>query len=128
MPLSHLSETERRCLERYLAELVAALGDDLQEVVVFGSAARGHMWASSSPMRSDIDLLVLTTAPVDDSLQQRLVHTTYPLFLECGRQLGPQFRTPDVLRGAFADEVARDGVTLWGRAMSSPTRAGPSAG
>jgi predicted nucleotidyltransferase len=115
MPLSHLSEAERHCVERYVAQLANALGRALEEVVVFGSAARGDMWPRGSPMRSDIDLLVVTEAPLDTQSRTTLVDATYPLFLECGRQLGPQFRTRNELTGPFADDVARDGVTLWRR-------------
>ncbi len=130
MPLSQLSEGERRCLERYLAQLVDRLGAELEEVTVFGSAARGDMWQRESPMRSDIDLLVLTTSPVPQAVAQELDDATYPLFLECGRQLGPQFRTRDGLTGAFADEVERDGVTLWQRTrLTEPLSAdAPRAG
>jgi predicted nucleotidyltransferase len=113
MALSHLSEGERRCLERYLAHLLDRLGEDLEEVTIFGSAARGDMWPEHSPMRSDIDLLVVTSSPVAKELAQELFDATYPLFLECGRQLDPQFRTRAGLDGAFAEQVARDGVTLW---------------
>jgi predicted nucleotidyltransferase len=115
VPLSHLTETERRCLERYLAQLVERLGPELEEVSVFGSAARGDMWKRESQLRSDIDLLVVTTTALVGNVEQELVDGTYPLFLECGRQIGPQFRTRDRLDGVFAANVARDGVTLWRR-------------
>ena len=115
MPLSHLAEVERRCLERFLARLVDRLGPELEEVRIFGSAARGDMWRRDSSFRSDIDLLVLTTSPLPKGLAQELFEATYPLFLECGRQIDAQFRTRAGLEGAFAEEVARDGVTLWRR-------------
>jgi hypothetical protein len=48
-----------------------------------------------------------------------LVNETYPLYLECGRQIGPQFRSegelsqPQGERAAvFAENLARDGVDL----------------
>jgi hypothetical protein len=50
------------------------------------------MWADHSPMHSDIDLLVVTRGAVPDETQEELLNETYPLFLECGRQLSPQFR------------------------------------
>jgi predicted nucleotidyltransferase len=117
VPLSRLSEPERHCLERYVAHLANTLGDELEEVVVFGSAARGEMWPNGSPMRSDIDLLVVTSTPVDGRTESELVDATYPLFLECGRQLGPQFRTRGNV-GPLAAALARDGVTLWRRSAA----------
>jgi predicted nucleotidyltransferase len=90
---AHLSERERACLQRYVALLQERLGENLLEVWLFGSAARGDMWSQHMPMHSDIDILVLTEHPVAEPLQEELCNETYPLFLECGRQIAPQFRT-----------------------------------
>jgi predicted nucleotidyltransferase len=79
-------------MARYCALLRERLGDRLVEVRLFGSAARGDMWPDHSPMHSDIDLLVVTRGVVPEETQEELVNETYPLFLECGRQLSPQFR------------------------------------
>ena len=49
------------------------------------------------------------------------MNETYPLYLECGRQIGPQFRTEESLGSAgFAENVARDGVVVWGRGGVRP--------
>jgi predicted nucleotidyltransferase len=117
-PLRHLSEAERDCVRRYVALLRNRLGPELQRVVLFGSAARGDMWDAGSPMHSDIDLLVVTRTQLDEAAAEDLVNETYPLYLECGRQIGPQFRTEASLQGedgrsrAFAENIARDGVEL----------------
>lgn len=117
-PLRFLSGAERDCLRRYLALLREALGDELSRVVLFGSAARGDMWHEGSPMRSDIDLLVVTRQELPADLAERLLNDTYPLYLECGRQIGPQFRTEESLGEtgeralAFAANILRDGVDL----------------
>lgn len=91
--MSGLTASERACLDRYCALLQSRLGDDLVEVRMFGSAARGDMWPTHSPMHSDVDLLVVTRAPVTDNLETELLDATYPVFLECGRQLSPQSST-----------------------------------
>jgi len=91
--LVHLNETERDCVLQYLSLLIDQMAETLQEVWLFGSAARGDMWPDWSPMHSDIDLLLLTERPVPLELQESLVNETYPLFLKCGRQISPQFRT-----------------------------------
>lgn len=93
-PLDGLSVEEQSCVRRYVDTLLHRLGDDLSQVWLFGSAARGDMW-SSMPIRSDIDLLVLVSRPVPEDVQEDLVNATLPLFLECGRQIGPQFRTTE---------------------------------
>jgi predicted nucleotidyltransferase len=117
-PLRHLTEAERSCVRRYVALLRERLGDELERVVLFGSAARGDMWHAGSPMHSDIDLLVVTRSELADAQTDELVNETYPLYLECGRQIGPQFRTEEALdrdderAPKFAENVARDGVEL----------------
>jgi hypothetical protein len=58
---------------------------------MFGSAARADMWPRRSPMHSDIDLLVVTREEIAAAEQEELVNETYPLYLECGRQLSPAF-------------------------------------
>jgi predicted nucleotidyltransferase len=116
-----LGEAERSCLERYLDTLVATLGDRLLEVSVFGSVARGEWWPLGMPIRSDLDLLVLTDAQVPQGEIDALVDATLPLFLECGRQLGPQFRTRDGLAAGsreFREEFERDAIVVWGQACA----------
>jgi predicted nucleotidyltransferase len=112
-----LSPRERDCVARYMARLVEVLADELEAVWLFGSAARGDTWWPAMPIRSDIDLLVVTRSAVPDSLQDELVNATYPLFLECGRQIGPQFRTTAELDAEpstpFLENVRLDGVRLW---------------
>src|SRR3954463_588139 len=114
-----LSERERECLDRYCRLLREELGEQLVEVRMFGSAARGDMWDADSPMHSDIDLLVVTAEALAPETAEQLVNETYPLYLECGRQIGPQFGSAGELsqpRGervaAFAENLARDGVDL----------------
>ena len=113
----HLSELERDCLERYVALLADRLADELEAIWLFGSAARGDAWWPAMRIRSDIDLVVVTRSPLVDELQEELVNATYPLFLECGRQIGPQFRTAAQLEEEpptpFLENLRCDGVPLW---------------
>ena len=113
----YLSELEHDCLERYVAHLATTLAGELEAVWLFGSAARGDAWWPAMRIRSDIDLVVVTRSPVADELQEELVNATCPLFLECGRQIGPQFRTEPELDveplTPFLENLRRDGVRLW---------------
>jgi predicted nucleotidyltransferase len=116
MSLEILTDLERRTLHAYVALLRERLGDDLLAVRVFGSAARGEAWWDGMPIRSDLDLLVLVAAPLPQETIDALVAATLPLFLECGRQLGPQFRTREGLAEGspeFADELRRDAIVLY---------------
>jgi predicted nucleotidyltransferase len=93
--LSILTTTERSTLEAYVGLLRDRLGERLLRVAVFGSVARNERWPAGMPIRSDLDLLVLVAPPLDPEIVQELLDATYPLFLESGRQISPQFRTPD---------------------------------
>ena len=106
MPLDLLTDAERRTLDVYLELLRERLGDRLVAVRVFGSVARGESWPRGMPIRSDLDLLVLVREPLEPALEQELVDATYPLFLESGRVIGPQFRTPE----QHAASPSRDGI------------------
>jgi predicted nucleotidyltransferase len=112
-----LTEAERDCLDRYCARLAERL-PDLVAVRMFGSAARGDMWPAHSPMHSDIDLLVVTRGDVGEDVREDLVNETYPLYLECGRQLSPAFMSEARLAepGEAAElvtRVAAEGVDVW---------------
>lgn len=121
--LEHLSPVERDCLARYVSELRQRLGERLLEVHLFGSFARGDAWRENSPMRSDVDILVVCTEPPSPPEVDALIDATYPLFLECGRQISPQFRTRDALEEpatdvgrAFLDRFREEGRLLFAAA------------
>lgn len=118
--LQHLTDVESDCVRRYVSVLERRLGANLVEVRLFGSAARGDMWSRRSSFRSDIDLLILTREALSSQLQEELVNETYPLYLECGRQIGPQWRTLEQWRTpkderarAFVASVEGEGLTLY---------------
>jgi predicted nucleotidyltransferase len=115
-----LNDVERSALERYVTLLVDELGANLEEIAVFGSVARDERWPAGMPIRSDVDLLVVTRKPLAQSEIVRLVNATLPLFLESGRQIGPQFRTREQLErpateagAAFAENVRREAIPLY---------------
>jgi predicted nucleotidyltransferase len=105
--MATLNDVERQCLTRFCALLRERLGERLVEVRMFGSAARGDMWAAHAPMNSDVDLLVITRDDVPEPERYELLNETYPLYLECGRQLSPHFFSERRL-DAPEDERTRD--------------------
>jgi predicted nucleotidyltransferase len=118
--LPTLDQRSRSCLQRYVDVLRDEVGPALLEIRLFGSVARGEEWPKEMPIRSDIDVLVVTEARLPEATVERLVNATYPLFLEGGRQIGPQFRTRaqvdaprDERAAAFYENVRRDGILLW---------------
>ncbi len=84
MSLAVLNEAEWRTLDAYVALLRDRRGENLVSIRAFGSVARGEQWWPGNP-----------------------------LFLESGRQLGPQFRTSDQLAPSPIREVIeRYGIEL----------------
>jgi predicted nucleotidyltransferase len=117
--MAGLNDAERACLTRY-CDLLAQRLAGLVEVRMFGSAARGDMWPPDSPMHSDIDLLVVTRDRVHERKQEELLDATYPLYLECGRQLSPHFFSEarlaapeDERTQAFLARIGPDAVVVW---------------
>ena len=78
------------------------------------------MWPAHSPMHSDIDLLVITRSAVPEEVADELLDETYPVYLECGRQLSPHFFSSAGLAAPqsertreFLSRVAADAVVVW---------------
>ena len=71
-------------------------------------------------MHSDVDLLVVTRADLAEHERDELLNETYPLFLECGRQLSPHFVSAERLDAPrsgrereFLESVRREWVPVW---------------
>lgn len=125
-PLRHLNATKQDCVQRYVELLCEQLGDNLVTVYLFGSAARGDMWSARFPIHSDIDVLLLMQEPVSPEAWEEFVNATYPLYLECGRQIGPQWRTTeqwaspkDERAEGFKANVEAEGRLLFRRVLCS---------
>ena len=101
--LEHLTADERACVLRYLELVGRRLGARVLEIHLFGSFARGDAWSAHSPMHSDVDLLILCSEPPSADEIAELNDATYSIFLECGRQLAPQFRTREALEAPTTD-------------------------
>ncbi len=112
--LELLNDVERGTLAAYVSTLARRLGNRLLAVRVFGSVARGESWPAGMPIRSDLDLLVLVAEPLPAGEIDELVDATLPLFLESGRQLSPQFRTPEQHAASPSREaIDADAVEVW---------------
>jgi hypothetical protein len=119
-----LTQRERDCVERFYALLEKRLGERLVEVRM-----------DPSPTHSDIELLVVTRDEASDVERDELADETYPMFLECGRQISPHFfserrlAAPDDERTReFVMRMSADTVVLelpnGSRRASSPARGG----
>ena len=116
-----LSDAERRTVQRFVAMLRDALGDDLRAVWLYGSRARGER----PRVDSDIDLLVI--APGDVERNQRLAGDLGEMAAlaegESPFAYSVHVYDPEWLRGRreiesfFIQEVDRDKIVLAGSAL-----------
>ena len=86
------------------------------------------MWPAHMPMNSDIDLLVITESEISSQTQEALLNETYPLYLECGRQISPQFwsarkfdQPSTEKEEALRQRVLGDGKILLSRVQLPPS-------
>ena len=114
---ARMSPTEEDALEKYVSLLAQRLGDALETVWLFGSAARGDMWSAHSQMHSDIDILVVTSLPLSEAAIDQLGSMTYPICLQCGRQISPAFKTIQEWQADkpsdFVERVRSEGHRVW---------------
>jgi predicted nucleotidyltransferase len=105
----HLTDKDREAIERAAAILRHQF--PVERVILYGSKARGDDHAES-----DIDLLVLTSQPLDHAAESRVVHALFGLELELGVLLTPLVvSTEEWDHGLYQvlplhREVERDGV------------------
>jgi len=88
LDLTGLPEPVAKKLSSYLTELVAAVGEALDSIVVYGSAAAGEF----DPRRSNINLIVVV-----DKLDLDLLHKVQPLVKRGARKqiVAPLFLTAE---------------------------------
>lgn len=120
--LPNLSAMECDCLLRYVETLIGLGAGNIDEIWVFGSVARGESWPRGMGLRSDLDLLAVMNTRLAEEAVQSAVDATYPLFLECGRQISPEFWTVAELdapsterKRAFVENFRRDAILIWKR-------------
>jgi hypothetical protein len=73
-----------------------------------------------------MDLLILTEEKLAEGTVEDLLNLTYPIYLQCGRQISPAFRTAGSWDNAatdkerpFFERVRREGKLIW--AETGPT-------
>jgi len=97
-------------ISRYVSRIRDAFGDSINQVVLFGSYARGE----AGP-ESDIDLMVITNDASWDT-EYRLITMGYQLFPETGVMLSVKVRTSGEFDQSgnisFLRNVKQDGVVV----------------
>jgi hypothetical protein len=113
--VASLTKRERECVDRFYALLEKRFGERLVEVQMLGA---------------DIDLLVVTRDEASSTEQEELIDETYPMFLECGRQISLHFLSERRVKAPddestrdFLRRVSADAVVDWPARPASSARA-----
>ncbi len=119
-------------LQQYQQTLLNHFPDDIQQLILFGSQARGEVHEES-----DIDILVVVSwdekylgngfyaAPYDDPRWQTIINLASDLSLEYGVLLSPKVMSQKRFErwSPLGSQVKKEGVTLWKR-KKKPLRVG----
>ena len=76
-----LTTAEWSAIDRFVERVASIVGGDLVATWLYGSAARSDMWGEFWPMRSDIDLLVVTASGPHPMWAESVRAATYETFL-----------------------------------------------
>lgn len=107
-----LSTTELSALERYIQRIRSLHGDDIKEIILFGSRMRGE-----GDEESDVDVAVIMGI-ADSSFRRRLLDIATELWLETGIKISPlvlsieEFQFYLKIKRGFAVTIREEGVSL----------------
>jgi len=121
-PGIQLTPAQQEALERFCETVLNRFPGFVEEIILYGSRARGDADAES-----DVDLLLLVNweeealgegryrSPTGDPRWQEIVGISYELMLEYGIVISPQMMSRQVYRTAYSlrKNIERDGVRLW---------------
>lgn len=108
----HLAPGDRRALDEYVGRLRRELGDEIVELRLFGSKARG----TATP-ESDIDVLVVVESATPD-VENRIVDLAFDVNLDHGVLISPVVFSRNAREGelwpftTLGREAERDGFPL----------------
>ncbi len=105
--------------EQVAKKFVSLIKDrfDIQDVIVYGSRARGDFTADS-----DLDIAVILQDQTNDGKEKTraLARESYQLLLEDGMLVSPAavlyhewIAPPTMQKKAFFDNIRKDGVSVW---------------
>jgi predicted nucleotidyltransferase len=112
MHLNSLSEQEAAALSAFAEALRARFGDQLMDVLLFGSRARGD-----AKPDSDIDVLVILVTPAPNAFSDARglgfdILLTYGVFLSIRVMSKQQWQELADMDSLFYRNLRRDGVSL----------------
>ena len=84
-----MSDSIKRILEEYIKGLISVAGNNLKQVILYGSYARGDY--NSEKEQSDIDIMILVDASEEEikSIQKKVLDYSYDIDLKYNVLLSP---------------------------------------
>lgn len=114
-----MNKNQKEAISRYLAILHQKYKNQISEVILFGSFARGE-----SDQESDVDLLIVTTNG-SQNLKDEISMACFDIILETDVILSPlvidreTYEWHKNYRDPFYNSIWRDGIDLWTRKQES---------
>lgn len=109
----------KNILKEYVQGLINLIGDDLKNVILYGSYARGEQ--DTNGEISDIDIMILVDLDEDDmkNIEKKVLDYSYDLDLKYNVLISPIIENVEnynkrVNYMAFYKNVAKEGVCLNG--------------
>lgn len=112
-----MSDKIKNILEKYVDGLFRIIGDDLKQVILYGSYARGEQEEDGEV--SDIDIMILVDVSEENikELESKVLDYSYDLDLEYGILLSPIIENIENYNNrakymAFYKNIQNEGVLL----------------
>ena len=108
-----LNKNQREAIIRYLSILNEKYKEEIAEVILYGSVARGE-----SVEESDVDLLIVT-ANGDQELRDEIIMACFDIILQTDVILTPlvmdekTYEWHKKYRDPLYNNIKRDGIDLW---------------
>jgi len=103
---------KQKLIQKFVREIKKRYGDEIREIILFGSHARGE-----ATIESDIDLLVITTSDWYE-MQKKLSEVIVEFLLETGEYISAkavnveEYEFMKKLRTGFYENIKREGVVV----------------
>ena len=114
-----MSNRIKNILEEYVKGLFKIIGEDLKQVILYGSYARGEQ--DSNGEISDIDIMILVDSSDEDikKIEKKVISYSYDLDLEYDILLSPIIENIENYKDrarymAFYKNIEKEGVLLNG--------------
>ena len=103
---------KQKLIQKFVREIKKRYGDEIREIILFGSHVRGE-----ATIESDIDLLVITTSDWYE-MQKKLSEVIVEFLLETGEYISAkavnvkEYEFMKKLRTGFYENIKREGVVV----------------